>query len=164
MSFLPLSSNIFLDHFDAGNCMVESLITSVKTLFSVNTKQLVLFHIFIFFLRIHIFILASMDDVLIHLLMQERDSLQQGRNTRIHTHYSVDALTCIHGMSTLFIISYFVQVPEHGRKLGISGQLISRHGAPRRRCRRRCGRGRGDNPWSPASRRAARRCPRRACP
>ena len=76
MYFLPLSSNIFLDHFDAGNCMVESLITSVKTLFSVNTKQLVPFHIFIpFFLRIHIFILASMDDILIHLLMQERDSL-----------------------------------------------------------------------------------------
>jgi len=30
---------------------------------------------FFFFLRIHIFILASMDDILIHLLMQERDSL-----------------------------------------------------------------------------------------
>ena len=57
----------------------------------------------------------------------------------------------------------FIQVPEHGRKLG-SGQLISRHGASRRQCRRRCARGLGDNPWSPASRRAARRCRRRACP
>ena len=164
MSFLPLSSNIFLDHFDARNCMAESLITSVRHFFLSIQNNWSRFIYSFFFLRIHIFILASMDDILIHLLMQERDSLQQGRNTRIHTHYSVDALTCIHGMSTLFIISYFVQVPEHGRKLGISGQLISRHGAPRRRCRRRCGRGRGDNPRSQSSRRAARRCPRRACP
>ena len=76
MYFLPLSSNIFLDHFDARNCMVESLITSVGHFFlSIQNNWSRFIYSFFFFLRIHIFILASMDDVLIHLLMQERDSL-----------------------------------------------------------------------------------------
>jgi hypothetical protein len=84
----------------------------------------------------------------------------------VYIHYSADAQTCIHGMSALFAIFY--SVLERGAKeaghAAAAASLSADMGHLGDGVDEDAGHSWGGNPWSPASRLAARRCRHRACP